>query len=264
MPPATPEPLSLDDDTTDWHRRVVGRSLKTATQRSIDRGSSLVQAAATLLERSHGDGFTVQDVADEAGQSLRTLYQYFESKDDLLLAVFEEAMRTYARMIHDAVARLEDPLERLAGAMLAAVRMPEFSDTGVDRGLARLRFKLGEVDPDLVARSQQPLATLFRGLLTAAADAGQIRSIDPAEATYLILALESTFITSRTLGNDFGVQLPNATTVTRFCLGGLGAAVDDAWLKKVNTKVRMPSRLSMSASPKPKRRAPARRAKEGL
>src|SRR5215510_14271871 len=143
MSPAPSEPLNIDDDTADWHRRVVGRSLKTATQRSIDRGSSLVQAAATLLERSHGDGFTVQDVADEAGQSLRTLYQYFESKDDLLLAVFEEAMRTYARMIHDSVAKLEDPLERLAGAMLAAVRMPDFSDTGVDRGLARLRFKLG-------------------------------------------------------------------------------------------------------------------------
>ena len=56
-----------------------------------------MQAAARLLERTNGDRFTVQDVADEAGQSLRTLYQYFESKDDLLLAVFEEAMRTYAQ-----------------------------------------------------------------------------------------------------------------------------------------------------------------------
>ena len=46
----------------------------------------------------------MQEVADEAGQSLRTLYQYFESKDDLLLAVFEEAMKTYARMIRESIA----------------------------------------------------------------------------------------------------------------------------------------------------------------
>ena len=40
-----------------------------------------------MLKRSNGESLTVQDVADEAGQSLRTLYQYFASKDDLLLAV---------------------------------------------------------------------------------------------------------------------------------------------------------------------------------
>ena len=29
----------------------------------------MIRAAATILERSHGDGFTVQEVADEAGRS---------------------------------------------------------------------------------------------------------------------------------------------------------------------------------------------------
>ena len=117
-----------------------------------------MQAAARLLERSNGDRFTVQEVADEAGQSLRTLYQYFESKDDLLLAVFEEAMRTYARMIGDGHRR-----PRRSRSSGSAARssprsaMPEFSDTGVDRGLARLRLQLSEVEPDLVARSQQPV-----------------------------------------------------------------------------------------------------------
>src|SRR3954452_24275428 len=139
------------DGSSDWHRRVVDRSLRTATKKSINRGASFIRAATTLLERSDGDGFTVQEVADEAGQSLRTLYQYFESKDDLLLAVFEEAMRTYARMIRNAVVDLTDPLERLGGGIIASLRMPEFSDTGVDRGLARLRPKLGEVEPGLVA-----------------------------------------------------------------------------------------------------------------
>ena len=105
MPETTPDEAD-GDGTADWHDRVVKRSLRTATQRSIDRGISLVQAAARLLERSNGDRFTVQEVADEAGQSLRTLYQYFESKDDLLLAVFEESMQTYARMIGDAIVDL--------------------------------------------------------------------------------------------------------------------------------------------------------------
>ena len=96
-----------DDEGADWHRRVVGRSLQGAQRRSIDKGAHLIRAAAKVLERNGGASLTVQEVADEAGQSLRTLYQYFESKDDLLLAVHEEAMRTYARLIRAAIAGVE-------------------------------------------------------------------------------------------------------------------------------------------------------------
>ena len=103
---------------------------------------NLIRAATTVLARAEGEDITVQEVADEAGQSLRTLYQYFESKDDLLLAVFEEAMRTYARLIARAIVDFTDPLERLAAAMVAAVRMPEVTGSGVDRGLVRLRLRL--------------------------------------------------------------------------------------------------------------------------
>jgi AcrR family transcriptional regulator len=256
MPSIEPDEVTgYGDDTADWHLRVVRRSLRTATKRSIDRGSSLIRAAAALLERSNGDGFTVQDVADEAGQSLRTLYQYFESKDDLLLAVYEEAMRTYARMIRKAIADLTDPLERLGGALIAAVRMPEFSGTGVDRGLARLRLKLSEVEPELVARSQEPVTTLMRDLVSAAAASGQVRVGDPEEATYMIMALKSSFITSHTLGNDTGVRLPAVFTLTSFCLEGLGASLDDDWLDAVSAKLHFPERLTLDRRPRPKRRA---------
>ena len=72
----------------------------------------MIRATAKVLERTNGESLTVQEVADEAGQSLRTLYQYFESKDDLLLAVYEEAMGTYARIIVGAI----DAARRSGGA----------------------------------------------------------------------------------------------------------------------------------------------------
>ncbi len=240
------------DGAADWHARVVRRSLRTATQRSIDRGASLVGAATRLLERSNGDVFTVQDVADEAGQSLRTLYQYFESKDDLLLAVFEDAMQRYARMIGTAIVDMSDPLDRLCGALIAAVRMPEFSGTGVDRGLARLRLRLSEVEPELVARSQQPVTQLIRGLVAEAAAAGAIRTGDADAATYMILALKSAFITTRTLGNDAGVRPPDVLPLVSFCLAGLGADLDPAKLDAVDGRLRMPDH---AAPRRPSRRS---------
>ena len=241
-----------DDDveaSADWQRRVVGRSLRTATKRSIDRGASLIHAAAALLERSNGDGFTVQDVADEAGQSLRTLYQYFESKDDLLLAVFEEAMRTYVRMIRASIAGLDEPLERLAGAIIAAARMPERSNRGVDKGLARLRLSLDGVAPDLVAKSREPLSSLFRELVSAAVDAKAIRDCDPEAAAYLIVALNAAFIGSQTLGNDFDLRLPDVKLLTTFCMRGLDASVDNAWYERVAKRVQLPAeRLKLARS----------------
>jgi len=235
-----PDP-SAEQAGADWHRRVVDRSLRTATQRSIDRGATLVRAAATLLDRSNGDGFTVQDVADQAGQSLRTLYQYFASKDDLLLAVFEESMRKYARLVREAVAGLDDPLERLAGALIAAVRMPDSSGTGLNGGLSRLRLKLAEVDPELVGRARAPVTSLFRELVEAAAAGGQIRTGDAEAATFLLLSLNTASVTSDTLGNTVGAQPPAVPVLVSFCLRGLGAEVGEEWLDDVGARIVLPA-----------------------
>ncbi len=229
---------------------------------------NLIRAAATVLGRSDGEDITVQEVADEAGQSLRTLYQYFESKDDLLLAVFEEAMRTYATLIRRAISELVDPLERLAGGMVAAVRMPEFSGTGVDRGLSRLRLKLSEVEPEMVGRAQAAVTTLVRELVESAAEAGSIEVSDPEAATFMILSLNAAFITSQTLGNDAGVHRPDVVGITSFCLRGLGAQLDDRWYDDVSSRLRFPARRSRREATAtaerdtrpPSRRRPAKRA----
>lgn len=226
--------------SADWHRRVVNRSLRTATRRSIDRGATLVIAAAKLLEQSDDGDFTVQDVANEAGQSLRTLYQYFESKDDLLLAVFEEAMRTYATMIGDAIVKLDDPLDRLAGALLAAVCIPDRSDTGINRRLARLRMKLAQVDPDLVGRAQAPLNSLVRELVDIAASAQRVDVVDLDAATYLLLTLNASSITSRTLGNDTGSGQPSPFDVVTFSLRGIGARLEPGYVDSLQPRLRLP------------------------
>jgi AcrR family transcriptional regulator len=225
-------------EAADWHRRVVGRSLDGARRRSIDRGARLVRAAAKVLERSNGASLTVQEVADEAGQSLRTLYQYFESKDDLLLAVFEEAMRTYARLIRAAIVALEDPVERLAGGLIASARMAALHDkTGLDRGLSQLRLQLAQAEPALVARSQEPVTTLFRELVEHALGATSSIDIGVDEATYFVSSLRTTFILSSTLGNDLSVELPDVIDLSCFCLGGLGMQRPRRWHEDVDARL---------------------------
>jgi len=250
--------VDSDDEsiTTDWQRRVLDRSLRSATKKSIDRGVSLIRVAAHLLEKSQGDGFTVQDVADGAGQSLRTLYLYFESKDDLLLAVFEEAMKTYARLIREAIVDLDDELERLAGTILAAMLMPAHTNSGIDVGLARLRHRLGASSPRLMAQSQRPITDFLMEVTADAARTNQIRHIEDEAAAYLITVINTGYVTGRTLGNEYGLQPPDPLTLTAFCLRGLGASVERDRLADIHRRLRFPSEsvASMEAMGAPNRR----------
>ncbi len=235
-------PGSTASEPAGWQRRVVDRSLDDAKRRSIDRGARLIRAAAKVLDRTNGESLTVQEVADEAGQSLRTLYQYFSSKDDLLLAVYEEAMRTYARLITAAVKSLQDPLERLAGGIMASARMPAMHGSGVDRGLSHLRLQLSQARPALVASAQAPVTAFFRGLIADAVAAGQLPGVGIGSgigsgidsATYFVCSLRNSYNTSITLGNDLGLELPGVVELSLFSLGGLGAVLPREWHQKVD------------------------------
>lgn len=229
----------MEDEGADWQRRVVGRSLNGATQRSIDRGARLIRAAAKVLERTNGESLTVQEVADEAGQSLRTLYQYFASKDDLLLAVFEEAMRTQARMLRTAIAEFTDPVERLAAALIASARLPALHNkAGVDRGLSHLRLQLGQADPALVARSQEPLTSVFAELVSDAVGAFD-DEFDAAEATFLVASSRTSYLLAMTLGNEYGVEPPGVIDFVRYCLGGLGVQRPRSWYEAVDERLEL-------------------------
>jgi AcrR family transcriptional regulator len=257
------EAAATDGTEADWHRRVVDRSLRSAAERSVDRGNALIAAAAVVLERSDGADITVQQVADEAGQSLRTLYQYFASKDDLLLALFEEAMRAYDQMIRQSISRLDEPLERLAGAMIAAASMPTITRSPLDRGMARLRYKLSESNPEMIGRAQEALTSLVRELVLAATEGRRLRANDADETTFMLLALNASYITSEMLGNDAGVARPDLVEVVTFCLLGLGAAVDHAWVDDVARRVELPTSgdwfPGVRPAPRPRRNGGKRR-----
>jgi len=55
----------------------------------------------------------VADIARAAGVAAGTVYLYFESKDDLLVSIFDRSMREGLTLGRAAVADLDDPRERL-------------------------------------------------------------------------------------------------------------------------------------------------------
>ena len=76
------------------------------------RDAILRAAIDVFAERGYFNA-QVADVARAAGVAAGTVYLYFESKDDLLVSIFERSMRDGLASGRAAVADLRDPRERL-------------------------------------------------------------------------------------------------------------------------------------------------------
>ena len=92
---------------------MLERSLDNARVQALARSGEFVHAALALLEEEGSVEFTVQDVVRRSGGSLRRFYQLFSSKDDLVLALFEELITQLVEHIIVTVQAGDTPLDKL-------------------------------------------------------------------------------------------------------------------------------------------------------
>src|SRR3954468_24529927 len=92
---------------------------------------AILRAAIDVFAERGFFNAQVADVARVAGVAAGTVYLYFKSKDDLLISIFERSMREGLTNGRAAVAKLDDPRERLV--RLARAHLARL---GADRNLA--------------------------------------------------------------------------------------------------------------------------------
>jgi AcrR family transcriptional regulator len=73
----------------------------------------LVEAGIRVLADRGAEGLTMQAVADEAGCALRTLYNHFASRDEVLTASFQHHLDEYRRLVELRASNEGGPRERL-------------------------------------------------------------------------------------------------------------------------------------------------------
>jgi AcrR family transcriptional regulator len=162
--------------------RAVARSLYSARARAESRFQRFLDAALELMnEGEPGRDFTVQEVVDRSGQSLRLFYQYFGGKHELLLALFEESVRTTADFLRDRIAGEKDALMRLHRFVVEYYRIcrptRDVSTAPVPNAWMMVDFaqQLLTSHPTEAALAFEPLVTLFGEVFDDAAAANAIR-----------------------------------------------------------------------------------------
>jgi AcrR family transcriptional regulator len=217
------EPAGGDPEAR-WRARAVERSLRNARARAMTRSDRFIAAANQLLIETGRTDFTVQEIVERSKMSLRSFYQHFASKDDLLLALFEELIREWVARLRVQVLRSDDPVEQLRtyiNGMVASV--PE--DTAPSRALTIYHLRLAETHPSEFAHALSPQVDLLLEILETGAAAGRFRrDIDPGTlAVILSQTLVSTLHTS-VLGAQWAGQPIGADALVAFCFGAVGAS----------------------------------------
>jgi len=152
--------------------------------RAESRVQRFIDAALELMNDStSGRDFTVQEVVERSGQSLRSFYQYFGGKQELLLALFEESVQSTADAVRERIADEDDALERLHLFVVEYYRLcrPQVKGKKAPkktppRALAEFAQQLLTTQPSEAARAFVPLVTLFEEVLAEAEDAGYLRA----------------------------------------------------------------------------------------
>ncbi|MEM1433047.1 MAG: TetR/AcrR family transcriptional regulator [Pseudomonadota bacterium] len=122
------------------------------SQRSNSRNEALLRASAELFASQGFKATSMRDIAKAVGMLPGSIYYHFNSKDDLLLAIYEAGVEQITTTFQSAIARVEDPWERLQAGMSAHIRA-----ITEESSYTRVIFK---VEPDQVPRYEQELIAL--------------------------------------------------------------------------------------------------------
>jgi AcrR family transcriptional regulator len=172
---------------------AVSRAVDPAREQAEARVQAFLDAARDLLNSSDGKDFTLQMLVERSGQSLRSFYQHFAGKHELLVALFEESVQAAADQLRDELRDVEDPFERLRVFVVRYHRLclsgtARYADKPLQsRAMAQFAHQLLIYQPAEASQGFRPLISILGRLLEDAARAGAIRTDVDDEVAGVIL-----------------------------------------------------------------------------
>ena len=169
-------------DQPAWRQRAVMRSLGAAHSRAEQQIDQFLDAAFALIDERGAADFTIREVSERCGQSIRRFYQYFDGKDELLLALFEVSVLEQAGDLRQTVDEQSEPLARLRAFTIRLYEWCEPADTTDKPGthtyrpIADFAVQLSTVHPSRVEAAMEPISHLLLELLENAVAAGVVAS----------------------------------------------------------------------------------------
>jgi AcrR family transcriptional regulator len=192
---------TASDGLPAWRARALDRTLEDLRTRSEARLERLVGAARDLAGATGSAAFTVAQVAEAAGCSLKGFYACFASKDELLLALLEDDSRVGASLLAQRVDAAGGPAARLRAFVRGIFELVTTPGAlGYAGVLVREHRRLSEEHPDELDAALAPIVDVLVAQVHAAAAAGLIAPGDVTRDAQAAFALVLSGVHDVTLG----------------------------------------------------------------
>ncbi|MCV7283306.1 TetR/AcrR family transcriptional regulator [Mycolicibacterium flavescens] len=186
------------------------------------RPKRFMKSALAILGETGRTDFTVLEVVERSKTSLRSFYQHFSTKDELLLALVDKIMSESTRRWREDTAGL--PAPAALRVFIDRVCTPPETTTQdkVNRGLTNYNDRLAELLPREYARVLAPVHELIKDIINRGIDEGVFRSdLDVGARAALIMQSSLGAIRLQVLGAELTGVPVSADDIYDYCLSGL-------------------------------------------
>jgi AcrR family transcriptional regulator len=186
------------------------------------RERRFMKSALAILGETGRTDFTVLEVVERSKTSLRSFYQHFSTKDELLLALIDKIMSESTRKWREDTTGL--PSTKALRVLVDRICTPAESTTQdrVNRGLTDYNDHLAESLPREYARVLSPLHELIKDIIGRGIAEGTFRTdIDIDATAALIMQSALGAMRLRVLGAELNGVPIDADHIYDFCVSGL-------------------------------------------
>ncbi|BBX07458.1 TetR/AcrR family transcriptional regulator [Mycolicibacterium sp. ELW1] len=186
------------------------------------RESRFMRSALSILAETGRTDFTVLEVVERSKTSLRSFYQHFSTKDELLLALIDTIMAESTRHWRTETDAL--PAAEAMRVLIDRICTPAEStkQDSINRGLTYYNDHLAESLPREYARVLSPLHELIGEILNRGIDEGSFRPGLEVETTAaLIMQAVLGAMRLRSLGAELNGVPIDGEHIYEFCVRGL-------------------------------------------
>jgi AcrR family transcriptional regulator len=164
-------------------RKPLTKPRKHASQeRSRVTVDALVEATARILVKDGFDKISTNRIAERAGVSVGSLYQYFPGKEALIAAVVDRHRQDLMRIVRGALAQAAAlPMEQAVRALVAAAIEAHRVDPALHRVLAEQMPRTERTENTAILSGET--YDLFRAYLDAHRD--EFRAVDLELASFV-------------------------------------------------------------------------------
>ena len=184
--------------------------------------NALLDAATTLIREQGVRALNVAEVLSRANLSTRAFYRHFDSKDELVTAVFLEMARTETRRLKRRMDAAADPVDAVVAWIDGRLDLA-FNDT-IQSDLRRLSVEAQTqmfASPELISDAYSEILTPLIAQLERGLRAGLFPGIEPQADALSIHGTIWASVERQWTSGDCDRDAVRGQVV-RFCMRGLG------------------------------------------